>query len=172
MNLKYYNPEIHKASFILPEFARKVHFFWNAHMQFSNRFDLALLRMSFFFCFFFEQVLSSEAWHLNPCVSCIWRWDHRETVLSDTNSSLKIRPAEDGDPSNCFQCLGTTDNERWTLSELDKKKFIRCLCSVSFQSYILLVFIYYFQNTRLFNSYCWDRLITCLVLGQRSLTVV
>lgn len=24
MNLKYYNPEIHKASFILPEFARKV----------------------------------------------------------------------------------------------------------------------------------------------------
>lgn len=24
MNLKYYNPEIHKASFVLPEFARKV----------------------------------------------------------------------------------------------------------------------------------------------------
>lgn len=24
MNLKYYNPEIHKASFILPEFAKKV----------------------------------------------------------------------------------------------------------------------------------------------------
>lgn len=24
MSLKYYNPEIHKASFVLPEFARKV----------------------------------------------------------------------------------------------------------------------------------------------------
>lgn len=24
MNLKYYNPEIHKASFVLPEFAKKV----------------------------------------------------------------------------------------------------------------------------------------------------
>lgn len=24
MDLKYYNPEIHRASFILPEFARKV----------------------------------------------------------------------------------------------------------------------------------------------------
>ncbi len=24
MNLKYYNPEIHRAAFILPEFARKV----------------------------------------------------------------------------------------------------------------------------------------------------
>lgn len=24
MDLKYYNPEIHKASFVLPEFARKV----------------------------------------------------------------------------------------------------------------------------------------------------
>lgn len=27
LNLKYYNPEIHKASFVLPEFARKVSLF-------------------------------------------------------------------------------------------------------------------------------------------------
>lgn len=27
MTLKYYNPEIHKASFVLPEFARKVSWF-------------------------------------------------------------------------------------------------------------------------------------------------
>lgn len=31
MDLKYYNPDIHRASFILPEFAKKVLLIFNMH---------------------------------------------------------------------------------------------------------------------------------------------
>lgn len=74
------------------------------------------------FFFFFLNRSSVKHDTKNPKGCCIQRRLHGEAVLSDTNSSLKIRPADGGDSSNCFQCLGTTDNERWNLSELDVKK--------------------------------------------------
>lgn len=161
MNLKYYNPEIHKASFILPEFARKVR----------------LLEMVI--C---DAVISSTLLN-SACVLFVLFFFNRYSVKHDTeNFTYPAFGAESTEkqccptptphsrsdlqmmetPSNCFQCLGTTDNERWKLFWVRHKK--KGVSGFFFSPSSLTVFIYYFKCTSVCLILTSGIVLSCLVL--------
>lgn len=132
MNLKYYNPEIHKASFILPEFARKV------RLLEMLTYDAPIASTLLNACLFF--FLTGALWSMTLKTSRILRLapsPQRSSVVRHPTPSLKIRPADDGDPCNCFQCLCKTDSEQWTLFWVRHEKKVSVFSFQSYSVYLL-----------------------------------
>lgn len=133
LNLKYYNPEIHKASFILPEFVRKV-----SHESNSFPFGKFLLSVSelltlsfFFLCPSTGTQLSLTSNNRPSCSSSTWPSDHRSTTspCSFSTFSVQIDATE-----------GSSHVKIWWQQVISWRELRKCLFQCSFWSYMCFFF--------------------------------
>lgn len=138
MNLKYYNPEIHKAAFVLPEFARKVKrddlFFYAARLYLIQMRTCRCFVSLSVFLVFTRYLMKRELQQL-ACFFSAWLWPPRSMTSQHRTASLKRN-----------QLVGTC----WVI----------CLFpSFSLDAFLLFTFFLFCVCPSIFCGYQYDKLV-------------
>lgn len=135
MDLKYYNPEIHRASFILPEFAKKVLLIFNMHALEHNSqlFNMFHFSLTCFISFLFNiDRYSMRHDQRNP----LTRFLLLPSVLTSEKCSLPHHfITVDGFPMKFFLDGGATNGQWRILAELDCKSVFSTFVGFPFQHF-------------------------------------